>query len=466
MFESRRNRSLILLEAVALIACLAILAGVPIGYSAASAGFEVPCTIDTTGNAWNGEIAFGVSQYNSSNLQQVVASYLVVMQTDNTQALNLLEATGPIASYANSVKYIAPDTLMVQSNNAASESFFWNFASNETTYFPNVYGHHDLCYDPVNNTFLALRDYVRNVNGTNYLFDTVDELNATGSILWSWDTYGNIPLTEADPFNDTAVVNGQTVVDFTHANALQWDYNDSLIYLNLRHTNTFYAINQTSGNIMWACGQFGNFTLVNAQGNTVSSLWYHSHDTTQVAPGIFIMFDNDFHNETNPLDAHSRILEISLDMQNMTAREIWSWEAPTSYWTQYWGSADILPNGDRLAVFGDPDHEFGQQDRTNQTGAIIVEVNATNDVVRTWTFPAGWGIYRVTEIDAQSLQLATTGVSSLSLQQATGEVPTQSQQPTSGFGIVSVSLLVVAVAIISIVAVSLYLIRKKKQIKI
>ena len=459
MFESRRNRNPIFLKAGVLLACLTILATVPISYSATSKGFVVPCTIDTTGNAWNGELAFGLAQYNSSNLQQVIASYLVIMQTDSTQALNFLEANGSPASYSNSVKYIAPDTLMVQGNSATSESFFWNFTSNETTDFPNVYGHHDLCYDPINNTFLALRNYVRNVNGTNYLFDTVDELNATGSILWSWDTYGNIPLTEADPFNDTSVVNGQTVIDFTHSNALQWDYNDSLIYLNVRHTNTFYAINQTSGNIIWACGQFGNFTLVNSQGDTVSSLWYHSHDTFQVAPGIFIMFDNDFHNETNPLDAHSRILEISLDMQNMTAREIWSWESPTSDWTQYWGSADILPNGDRLAVFGDQDHEFGQQDQTNQTGAVIVEVSATGSVVRTWTFPAGWGIYRVTEIDAENLQLATTGVSSLSLQLATGVTPIQSQKPASGFGIIDVSVAVAAVT--TVIAVSLYLIRKR-----
>ena len=58
-------------------------------------------------------------------------------------------------------------------------------------------------------------------------------------------------------------------MDLTHANTLDWDYNNSIIYLNVRNTNTFYAINQTTGNLMWACGEYGNFTLLNNNG-TVS----------------------------------------------------------------------------------------------------------------------------------------------------------------------------------------------------
>ena len=56
----------------------------------------------------------------------------------------------------------------------------------------------------------------------------------------------------------------QTVID--------WDYNNSIIYLNLRNTNTFYAINQTTGNIIWACGEFGNFTLLGANGQPLPML--------------------------------------------------------------------------------------------------------------------------------------------------------------------------------------------------
>ena len=408
---------------------------------ASSDGFVLPCTITTTGNAWNGELVFGLYQYNSPTSQTINQSYLVVMNTDGN-VLELLHSSGQ--AFLGAVKTVAPDTLMVQGANTpnGSDLFFWNYTSNQTTYYTGLYGHHDVDYDPINNTFLTLRNYVRNVDGTNYLFDTIVELNATGGVLWTWDTYGHIPLSEADPFNDTAVVNGQTVVDFTHANAIDWDYNDSIVYLNVRHTNTFYKIDQNTGDIVWACGQFGNFTLINAQGQQVSSLWYHSHDTYEAAPDVFIMFDNDFHNETNPLDAHSRILEVTLNEQNMTATETWSWESPTSDWSQYWGSADILPNGDRLGDFGDPTHAFGQQGANNETGATIVEVNSQGDVVRTYQFPVDWGIYRVTPIYTQRTQPSST---------PSTVIPS----------IIDVAALLIAASVIVVVAVAVFLRRNK-----
>jgi hypothetical protein len=87
----------------------------------------------------------------------------------------------------------------------------------------------------------------------------------------------------------------------------------------------------------------------------------------------------------------------------MTARETWSWEAPTSYWTPFWGNAIVLPNGDIMGVFGPPTHQFAQNQPWNftNTGAVIVEVNPQGQVVRTWTFPVGWGIYRVQQVTSQ-----------------------------------------------------------------
>ena len=114
--------------------------------------------------------------------------------------------------------------------------------------------------------FSSLQDYVRQVGDNSILFDKIVQVDPNGNVLWSWDTYDHIPLSEASPFNETSVVNGQTVEDFTHANTLDWHYNDSIIYLNARNTNTFYKINQTTGDIIWACGEFGNFTLLGDNG--------------------------------------------------------------------------------------------------------------------------------------------------------------------------------------------------------
>jgi hypothetical protein len=86
----------------------------------------------------------------------------------------------------------------------------------------------------------------------------------------------------------------------------------------------------------------------------------------------FIMFDNDYHNETDVNDAYTRILEITLNESDMTAHETWSWIAPKDYWSPYWEKADRLPNGDRIGTFGTQTKQYN-----SSIGAVLVEVNST-----------------------------------------------------------------------------------------
>ncbi len=377
---------------------------VPTVGTASAQGFVVPVQIQTYGNAWNGEITFGLWNFTSSSGSNIFNSFLVVMKTDGT--LEYLRQASDFSYEA--VKNIAKDTLMFAGEPAISAfleaTHFWNYTANATIDFPNVVGHHDIEYNVVNNTFLTLTDYVRTVAGKQVEYDKIVEYDANGTILWSSDTYDYVPLSEQCPYNHTVVINNQTVIDLTHANAVQWDYNNSIVYLNLRHINTFYKINMTTGKVIWACGQFGNFTLLDEHGNNVTNLWYHSHAMRMIAPNVFVMFDNDLDNLTNPNNCHSRIIEVTLNEQNMTASVTWSWEGPTQYFTPYWGKHDILPNGDHIGVFGAQTHQFEQNQPWvgNDTGAVLVEVNQQGAVVRTYTFPAGWGIYRIDEITNNS----------------------------------------------------------------
>ncbi len=216
------------------------------------------------------------------------------------------------------------------------------------------------------------------------LFDKIVELNAAGDALWTWYPDEHFDLSEACPYNDTTIYDGETVMDFTHCNTLQWDCADNIVYLNVRHLNTFYKINMSTDGVIWGCGEYGNFTLLNGNGEKVSSLWYHSHTTREIEPDVFIMFDNDFHNQTDPNDAHSRMIEVTLNEQSLTAWVSWSWTAPKEYWSPYWGKADRLPNGDRIGTFGTQTKQYA-----NDTGAVLVEVNPSGEIVRTYTFPRG-----------------------------------------------------------------------------
>ncbi len=383
--------------------CLVVVSLSPITYSQTSSYPTLPCVINTYGNSWNGDLAFDLEITSGSASPAIPGNYLVVANTNGT----VLDQREFDHSYG--VTYnIAPDTLMFQgeplvdgaSTAPTFATHFWNLSTDTTEDFPNVIGHHDLQYDPINNTFLTLQDYVRQIGNNSILFDKIVQLDPNGNILWSWDTYDHIPLSEASTFNETSTYNGQTVEDFTHANSLDWDYNNGVIYLNTRCQNTFYKINQTTGNIIWACGEFGNFTLIGDNGKVVSSLWYHSHDTKEVAPDVFTMFDNDFDNITNPADCHSRMLELTLNETSMTAYVNWSWEAPTQYWNTYAGATLLLPNGDYIGDFGDPTHQNtifpeNQPWNFNDTGAVLIEVNPAGQIVKTFTFPVGCYIYHI-----------------------------------------------------------------------
>jgi hypothetical protein len=434
----------------------------------------LPATIDSTGNAWEGTLAFDLEQTGGVNA-------LVVMDTNGT-----LENVRESSSAYGVVYNIAPDTLLFQGeprvDGAGSAPTYathiWDMATNTTKDFPNVISHHDLQYDPENNTFLTLQSYEQDIGNNSYLFDRIVQVDPNGNVLWSWDTSNHIPLSEASIFNETTVFNGQTLIDFSHANSLDWDYNDGIIYLNLRCTNTFYKIDQNSGDIVWACGEFGNFTLLDENGNQVSNLWYHSHDTKQVAPDVFTMFDNDYNNVTNPDDCLSRMIKLTANETSMTAQVTWSWEAPTAYWNSYAGGAILLPNGDYLGDFGDPTHQDSQNQPWdfNNTGAVLVEVNPNGQVVRTITFPVGWYIYRasaVTDLTSSFYPFPTpttkpTGIptATITLNPATTPTPHTSPSLRSTGPMISqatLNIIVLGSAIAALIAVAALVYLKKRK---
>lgn len=420
MLNSAKIKNSVLLLQIALILAFTLLSGYiqppvnAIPPAQPSAGpFAVPVTIDTYGKAWDGYLAFGLWDYpyaGTSFLQP--QSYLVVMTTKG-QLLDLRKTIADTSYWP--VKNLGNDTLMFEGEPETS-THFWNLKTNATIDFPEVYGHHDMIFNPTTNTFLTLRSYIRQTGGKSVLMDQIVELNSKGDVLWTWDSYkdGHFDLSDACSCNETTVVNGQTVIDLTHANSLQWEFQTNTVYMNMRHLDTFCKINLATNQTVWCLGEHGNFTLLDPNGKQVPSLWYHAHDVHEVQPGVFLMFDNEYHNTTMPCPdtfedttANSRILEVTINEQNRTARVTWSWESPRQDWTPYWGEADRLPNGDRLGTFGSQSHYLPgtgvSTPSPNSTGAVVVEVNPQGGVVRTFTFPYAWGVYRVEPISLQTV---------------------------------------------------------------
>jgi hypothetical protein len=404
MFHFTRRKKIILTAMLSTALFLAFSSFSPVAHSQTGNNLIPPFTINTNGNGWNGYLAFDLELGSGFMGTGGTGNYLVVMDTNGS--VRALRQSN--SSYAGSSYNISPYTLMFQGEPQVSgantaptfATHFWNLSTGKTVDFPHVISHHDIQYDPINNTFLTLQDYVRQIGDRAILFDRIVQVDSNGNVLWTWDTYDHIPLSEASPFGEESIVDGHIVEDFTHTNTLDWHYNDSIIFLNARNTNTFYKINQTTGNIIWACGEFGNFTLIGENHQPVSSLWYHCHDVKEVAPNVFTLFDNDYCNNTNPNNCHSRMVELIVNEASKTAYEVWSWGAPTKYWNAYACGTVKLPNGDYIGDFGDPSHQFANNQPWNfeDTGAVLVEVNPSGQVVKTFTFPVGCYIYRVAAI--------------------------------------------------------------------
>ncbi|MFX0086971.1 MAG: aryl-sulfate sulfotransferase [Candidatus Hodarchaeota archaeon] len=254
----------------------------------------------------------------------------------------------------------------------------WNLFSNNFIEL-GIQGHHEYEYNYSNHTLLTLDEIKHNMNGKEYQFDKIVEYNiSTRKIIWELDTSSFVDPDQWCPHQDLTQTG---LPDITHCNTIFFDDEEDVFYLNARNLNTFYKISHKTGEIIWGLGEYGNFTLYDRFGGQRNNLFYHAHAVEKVDDNTFILFDNDYHNQSNSLNQRSQILEITIDETTMTANESWSWTAPLQYYSGFVSDADRLPNGNRLGVFGTERHPY------TDIGPRLVEVNDKGQIVWEMNFP-------------------------------------------------------------------------------
>jgi len=280
----------------------------------------------------------------------------------------------PIGTWvAHCAKFINSTTLIFLTEGGTT---LWNIYDNTTAYL-GFWGHHDFEYNSLNNTIFTFWYYTVEINGKPYSFDTILEYDLTGQLVWSLDTGSFMSHTQWCPFRDMF----EGAREIAHSNSLFFDAEEEALYYHARNLNTFYKIDHKTGRVLWGLGEYGDFTLFDRHGNPRENLFYHAHAVEKVDEDTFILFDNDYHNQTNPSNHRSRLLEITINETTMTANESWAWTAPLDYYSAAYGDADRLPNGNRLGTFGDGYHP------ASNIGARLVEVNATGQIVWELNFP-------------------------------------------------------------------------------
>ncbi len=311
--------------------------------------------------------------------------YLMIVDMEGNVLLNEHMGDGILLADCPA-EFIDPNTILTR---RPSGAILYHLENGSITDF-NFAGHHEFEYNPNSGTFFTFNYQYVDINGTSYLFDMIKEFDRTGSLVWSLDTSTFITPDQYCPYSDRYM----NKPDVTHSNTIFYDPEEDTILYNSRNTNTFYLIDHNTSEILWGLGEFGDFTLIDQYGNQKENLFYHAHAVEQVDENVFILFDNDLHNQTSEINYTSRMLEITIDEDTMTAHTSWVWSAPREYYSFIWGDADRLPNGNRLGVFG-PWYHFD----SSPYGGRVVEVNPEGEVVWEMTFENNanynYGIYKI-----------------------------------------------------------------------
>ncbi|MFX1544547.1 MAG: aryl-sulfate sulfotransferase [Promethearchaeota archaeon] len=324
---------------------------------------------------------FNLHAINASKHNERINNSLVIFDMDGNLILEN-------SAFRKPVEMIDSTTIL---GNSLDGALLWNMETDEYRH-TNIKGHHEFEYNPNSNTIFTLNMTHVEIEGESYRFDEICEYALDGSLVWKLDLHDFIDLSDWCPFHDRE--GGMN--DVTHANSIFYDSDEDTIILSVRNVNKFYKINHATGEVIWALGEHGDFTLIDRFGRERTSLFYHAHSVEQIDDDRFILFDNDFHNQTKQFSFRSRILEIEIDDEAMTAKEVWSWTGDVSYFSGWWGDADRLANGNRLGTFGAEIKYEGPY------GARLVEVNDEGEVVWEMSFRDTddiiYGVYRMERI--------------------------------------------------------------------
>jgi len=165
------------------------------------------------------------------------------------------------------------------------------------------------------------------------LEDVILELDEDGAVVWEWHAADHIP---------------DATIEHVHGNMALLGGDGDAVYFNALLTRSFYKIDRASGEILWTFGEQGDFT---AEASHDWPFVSFAHAPQLLADGHLLMYDNGGYEEHD----FSRVVEYALDEASMTAELVWEYpgELAEDHWyTQFWGDADRLDNGNTLVTSG------------------------------------------------------------------------------------------------------------------
>jgi hypothetical protein len=242
------------------------------------------------------------------------------------------------------------------------------------------------------------------------LDEVIQELDANGTVVWSWDTFDHIPPSEMDQqWYDKYITNGQAPYDVYHWNSIE-DTGDGFI-VSFRHLDAVYKIDKASGAIVWKLGGSAEPKSLTVTGDPVFTNGGHfggQHDARLLADGTLTLHDNG----TN-LGRAPRALRYQIDENALTATLLETVVDADISTSICCGSARKLASGDWVIGWG------GTETGTESVGGVRHT---------TLSFP-GRLVYRLVPIPAGQLSRDALRAG-MDDQYAAGAVATTQEAPS------------------------------------
>ena len=193
-----------------------------------------------------------------------------------------------------------------------------------------------------------------------WMGDQLIEWNpTTNEILWSMSTFDIYDTEDFDIIGGTWQTAGEAlpVFDWTHLNAVEYNEVQNAIYISSRHLSKITKIDYESRQVIWTMGfnqadiygienSFSDFYPTYPDGSSGSFSFQHGLQVLD--NGNIVTLDNgNLSNLTwNPSNQNrSRIIEISVDESDNSAKIVWEYVLPEELYGRLSGNAQKLYNG-------------------------------------------------------------------------------------------------------------------------
>jgi hypothetical protein len=226
----------------------------------------------------------------------------------------------------------------------------------------------------------------------------IQEVDATGAMVWSWRSRDHVDLAEtvAKVCDGPAITGASATnaLDLLHVDSLHVDAATDDLFVSARYLNAVLRIRRTTaGPVVWKLGgtaaNHDNAVHFGFAGDPAGG-WHLGHDARILPNGHITLYDNETY---GPVP--SRAVEYAIDTTARVLRLVWQRSVPNGSRSFGLGSVRRQSDGHTVVAWG------------GNVQPVFSEVDATGRLLLEVSWPIGTLTYRVVKVAPTAFDLAT-----------------------------------------------------------